>query len=191
MHADDKQTPSSWKRVSYYPHTLSPTFLLPPSFFFYSLCPVIPLSAPQHSVKITPTCLKERSHIMSDSRASPGDTRPASKGRVTLARAPPPLALHFTFTSWHYTQDFCFLPLHLIHPTLYNSLSCGPKHVHLKPPPASSPPPSPLNSHGFYFGLVTHHQVNQASWFADNKSREEISLELVKIAVNAFFSTTV
>lgn len=69
--------------------------------FFYPLCSVIPLPAPQHSVKITTTCFREYSHITSDSRASPGDTRPASKDPVTLARPPAP---HFTFTSWHYAQ---------------------------------------------------------------------------------------
>lgn len=60
----------------------------------------IPLPVPQHSVKITTTCFREYSHITSDSRASPGDTRPAAKDPVTLA-GPPCSALYLYIMALH------------------------------------------------------------------------------------------
>lgn len=121
---------------------------------------------------------------MSDSGASPGDTRPASKGPVTLAR---PLAFTLPLHRGIILRISAFFRFNSCVQSFLSLLS---KHIHLQPPPSSPSPQYPLNSHGFYSGLGTHRQVNQASWFTDNKSREEISSELVKIAAHAFISTT-
>lgn len=166
--------PASWKRESCYPHTLSPNSFLPPSF---SISPMF-----CNTPSCTPTFCKDYQHMFE--RAIPhhvwlqGLSRRYTAGLQGPANlgTPPPaftLPLHHGIILW-ISVFFLFTS------SPQSFLILLSKHIHLKPPPSSSSPQYPLNSRGFCFWLGSHRQVNQASWFADNESREELSSELVK-----------